>query len=500
MSTAHYAALDTVLLRGVAWIAGAKWVAQIGIWASTIVVARLLSPADYGLVNMAAVFVGLGTLVTALGVETAIVALRDVDEETLAQMNTVAIVVGAATMTLAMAAAFAVGQFYSAPELPRIILATSVTLLLGGIRAVPAALLKRGMRFRRAAKNDAAQSIIRAAVTLLFALIGWHYWALIGGLLVGSVLSTALTVVASPCRMARPHLRSLRGITTVSWRLVGREIGWTVSQEGDFVVAGRALGQQALGFYTLAWTLASAPIEKVSDLVFGVTPAILSSVQHDVALLRRYFLVITQALATIMMPATIGLALVGGDLVASVLGDKWSAAVAPLQLLAAYGTIRSVMPLLTQVLVVMNDTRYTMLVEIVGAIVLPAAFYVGSYWGVVGIATSWLIVHPVVVVIPMARRVLKRLELSLWEYVRTFEAPVVSTLVMCTVVLLSGFLPGMRASARWALLLKIALGASSYALALWTGYRSQVLAVWRLGRRARAEADITAHASGAVMP
>src|SRR5439155_593304 len=116
-------------------------------------------------------------------------------------------------------------------------------------------------------------------------------------------------------------------------------LGWYVSANTDFLVAGRILGKTALGFYNVAWTLASVPVDKVAALVGQVTPAFFSAVQTDRPAMRRYLLRITEGIALITFPVSLGLVLVARDFVLVVLGSKWEGTIAPLRLLAAYATL-----------------------------------------------------------------------------------------------------------------------------------------------------------------
>ena len=102
------------------------------------------------------------------------------------------------------------------------------------------------------------------------------------------------------------------------------------------------LGKAALGAYSFGWTMANVPIEKVTSMVVRVTPSVLAAAQDDHPALRRYLLRITEAIAVITFPASVGLALVAEPFVLAALGDAWRAAILPLQLLAIYSGVRSI--------------------------------------------------------------------------------------------------------------------------------------------------------------
>src|SRR6202011_198004 len=100
-------------------------------------------------------------------------------------------------------------------------------------------------------------------------------------------------------------------------------LSWYAYEDSDFIVAGRVLGEAPLGAYTLAWTLAHAPLEKLTTMVNRVTPSFFAVIQSDVVAIRRYVRNITGGLALIIFPATLGMALVAPEFVNLVLGSKW---------------------------------------------------------------------------------------------------------------------------------------------------------------------------------
>src|SRR2546425_8145761 len=116
-------ALDRSLLRGVAWTAAAKWASQALGWASWLIVARLLTPEDYGLVGMAAIYLGLITLVAEFGLGTAVLAVRELSVAQINQLNGLAVLLGLASLVASCAVAIPLGRFFHAPQLPLVVAA-----------------------------------------------------------------------------------------------------------------------------------------------------------------------------------------------------------------------------------------------------------------------------------------------------------------------------------------------------------------------------------------
>ncbi|HXF96798.1 MAG TPA: lipopolysaccharide biosynthesis protein [Gemmatimonadales bacterium] len=458
-------ALDGSLLHGVAWTAGAKWLAQGSMWIAWLVVARLLSPADYGLVGMAAVYLGLITLLSEFGLGTAVLAVRDLTEAQLDQLNGLSVLLGLGSMLVSWAAAVPLGRFFDAPELPLVVVAMSTTFLITSFKTVPLALLQRDLRFRDLALIDLGQALVLAVGMVALAAAGLRYWTLVGGAVLSALLSTAAVLRLRSRALVWPRPGALKSAMTLSFDVVMARLCWYASTSADALVAGRFLGPAALGLYNVGATLANVAIQRVAALVGQVTPAYFAAVQDDRAAVRRYVLRITEGLALITFPASVGLALVARDLVLVLLGPKWAGAIAPLQLLAAYATVRSITPLLPQVLMMMRDSRFEVWRMLAAALVLPPCFYFGAErWGVAGLATAWVVVDPVFLLV-LYRRVFARIELSASEYLRALRPALNGTAVMAGAVITAGALCGTDADSAVRLATQVAAGVVAYALA-----------------------------------
>ena len=176
------------------------------------------------------------------------------------------------------------------------------------------------------------------------------------------------------------------------------------------------------------------------------------------------------------------MALVASDVVPAVLGDKWSFMVGPLQVLAAYASVRSITPIASQALLVIGDTRFQMYLAAAAAIALPAGFYVGSHWGAIGIAVAWTIVHPTVVYVPFSVRFSRRLGVSLSMYLKALWPALSGCLAMsAAVVAVRTLMPdssthGMKAA------VEVAAGAVVYTACLFMFFRprlERLRAAWR---------------------
>ena len=489
--------LDRTLVRGIAWTSGGKWAGQVLAWASTLIVARLLAPEDYGLVGMASIYLGLITLLSEFGLGSAVITLRDLREEQVAQLNGLSVLFGIASFAVSCAAAIPLGRFFHAPELPAVVVALSVSFVITAFKTVPFSLLQRDMRFRALAIMETGRALVLALSMIAFALLGWRYWTLVIGGLLSSALSTGAVLALRRHRFAWPRRRSLSHALTFSGHILGGRLSWYAYSNADFLVAGRILGKGALGLYEVGWNLANIPIDKITGLVGQVTPVVFSAVQADHVALRRYLLRITEGLALITFPASVGLALVAPDFVPLALGAKWQGAVLPLQLLAVSTAFRAVTPLLPQVLNVVGASRFAMRYAVLCAVVLPVGFYLfGKVRGITGLALVWVFVFPMLT-LPAYRRVLEIIQLSIQEYLGALWPATSAALFMGLAVLAVRFAAGPYLSRGLRFAAQVVVGAIVYGLICLTmhGERlasfSTVLRTLRGAPRSAAEAPVS---------
>ncbi len=470
--------LDRSFVHGIAWTAAARWVTQIFSWASTLVVARLLTPADYGLVGMALVFTGLVQIVNEFGLGAAIVQVRELDDEQSAALGGFSVAMGVAFFLLSVALAGPIASFFGERAVANVVRVLAVNFVISGARVLSASLLNRELAFSRIARIDIAEGLLLAAVTLTLAVAGFRYWALVLGTIVSASFGTILYIRARPHGMALPlHLRRVKGPLLLGWQVTVSRMAWYGYSNADFAVVGRILGKLALGAYTFGWQIASIPVDKVSAVLSRVALPIFSAAQRDLPTVRRYVLILTEVLAIIAMPLSIGLAVVARDFVAVVLGPRWAGAVGPMRLLAMYAGFRCLTTFFPQVLTAVGHARWNMRMGLVMLVVMPTAFVIGSRWGTSGVAAAWMIGYPIVVVPGLLLYMLRRIELPFGAYATALRPAFTGTAVMVAATLAVGALlpPGLRHAARLALV--VATGAVAYLAVLWLLHRDRVKAL-----------------------
>jgi PST family polysaccharide transporter len=434
---------------------------------------------------MAAVYLGLVALVNEFGLTAAILRGRDLSDSQIAQIGGFGIALGAVFCLVSVGAAIPIASFYGEPAVRTIITVLSLNFLFSSASVLPRALLARDLDFRRLAWIDGATNIVQLACTIVLAFLGYRWMALVIGSLVGRVAGAVLANLARPHSLAIPRqLRSISESVLVGWHVVVGRVSWYTYQNADFAIVGRVLGKTVLGAYTIGWEIATLPVERVSALVSQVTPGVFSTVQADRPALRRYYLGVIEGLAFITFPGAVGISLTAPLLVPALLGDKWSAAILPLQLLSFYAGLRSIDTVTPQVLIYTGHSRQSMWYTMLAAVVLPLLFLGGTRWGAAGVALVWIIAYPLVVS-PIYRLVFRILDLSPRMYFRALWPAASGTAVMTAAVLATRYWLPDGLDIRVKLVSEVTVGAVTYALTMLLLHRGRILAAIAPLRAAR---------------
>ena len=476
--------------RGVVWIGGARLLTQTLSWATTLVVVRFLSAADYGVMGMASAFLAIAAIFSEFGIGTAIVAATDLPDARLRQMHGVALLTGAAGFAACLACAWPLGLFFREPRLPLVVSVMSVTFLIDALRTVPVALLQRRLDYRRTAVVETCRSLTGTVVVLAAAFAGLGYWSLVLGAVSASIVASGIATVAMPVPVRAPEWDQVRGPLRVAGNLLVDRLAWQAYSYGDFAVVGRLFGSALLGQYTLAWNLASLPGQKLTNLLTSVSSSFLPSLRGDMAEMRHYFLVLVESIALLTMPLLLGLAFVAPDAITVGFTNKWAPAILPLRLLALYSCIQCVSVPLSQVLVATGRSHIARTNSLVTLSVLIPGFVLGAQLGgIVGVAAAWTALFPIVVLRPYhhARQALgfehHAVAAALLPAV-TITVGMLASLALVHLALTSAS-PGQRLAA------EVVTGALAALLVLRLAFWSKVLAARDLLRSARESAPAT---------
>jgi O-antigen/teichoic acid export membrane protein len=299
------------------------------------ILARMLSPTDFGLVNAAAVVMALGDIFAQLGVAPALVQKDQIDDNDITTAWLASAILGIVCGVCCYFAAPAVAQAFRMPDLAPIIQWVAWIFPVRGASLVPEALLQRRMCFRQIAGSNLLGYLLGyAGVAVTLAVQGAGVWALVGGQIAQYLLTgVLLTSFNGRFVWARPGAASFLRLMQFGTGLTVARIGSYVSLNVDSFFAGRLLGPVMLGFYSRAFYFLQQPTAIFGSLADRVLFPAFSSIQHDSERVAKAFLGGTGLVFILTAPASGALAVIAPELVETLLGHQWQGAVRPFQCL-----------------------------------------------------------------------------------------------------------------------------------------------------------------------
>ncbi|MDL1859428.1 lipopolysaccharide biosynthesis protein [Betaproteobacteria bacterium PRO7] len=377
-------------------VAGASWVftfrlaeRALGL-VSTIVLARLLVPDDFGVVAMATAVIAVIELATAFGFELALVqhpAPERRHYDTAWTLNVVVALIGAATVA---ALASPMAAFFHEPRVTMIMLFLAGTAVIGGFENVGTVDFRRRMDFVREFMFMGGKRLFGFAVTMIGAVMFESYWALLVGVLASRVAGVLLSNAMQPFR-PRLSLSAARELFRFSgWTLVSNLITAGLQRGPQFAV-GRGGGSEALGLYVVAADVGAMPTTELAAPMNRAAIPGYARLVHDRAALKETFLDIGGLVAVVAIPAGLGLASVAEPAVQALVGDKWLGAVPLIQLLAVSGVFVACGSNLGSLFVALGRPRVnSSFLGLRLAVLLVALAAFVPHWGALGAAWAEL--------------------------------------------------------------------------------------------------------------
>ncbi len=365
------------------------------------ILARLLTPSDFGLIAMVAVFSNFIFIFSGLGLTAAIVQKKEITDEALSSIFWVNVGLGVLLTVAFAASAPLIAAFYSQPRLIPLVVFISTTFFIISLSNVSYGLLTRRMNFKALALINLCATGVSGIIAVFLAFSGYGVWSLAWYTVLSSVVLAAFTII-----YARwvPHLllglQHVKGLLGFGANLTGYTFVTYFAQNMDNLLVGRFLGSAALGFYNLAFNLLVLPINTISDVVGRVMFPALSIIQHDKKLVRDAYIAANRYVGAISFPLMIWVLVAAPQLVRVIYGLRWVSVIPLIQIFALAGIELSIGTNVSWIFMSQGRTDMMFRLGIFTTVVILISFVVGLRGGVEGVVLAYtvaiyLIAYPI---------------------------------------------------------------------------------------------------------
>jgi O-antigen/teichoic acid export membrane protein len=365
---------------------GAQFLAQT---ISTVVLARLLTPADFGLVAMVTAITGLAQGFADFGLSEATIQRQDISRDQVNTLFWINVAIGLALMLSTVALAPVLAWFYREPRLKDIAFVASFTFLIGGLRVQHDALLKRQMRYASLALRDVASWVVAVPAAILMAWRGAGYWAI-----VALPLTLNFTQMALSWLMVRwiPGLprrdAEVRSLVTFGGNVAASYLVINVNRSADNVLIGWCWGAGPLGLYSRAYNLLMLPVRQLSAPAGSVAIPAFSRLQGDPERFARYYLRAANLMVWISAPIFGFLFVAAEPVIVLVLGNQWRGAVPVFQILVISALGQLLLESTLWLFVSRGQSRRLLKLLLIISPVIVGSFAIGLPFGIKGVALS----------------------------------------------------------------------------------------------------------------
>lgn len=396
---------------------------------STVMLARLLIPADFGLVAMVTAITGLGQAFADLGLSEATIQREKIIHRQVSALFWVNVTIGLALMFLTMGLAPVLALFYREPRLRNITLLMSLVFLIGGLRVQHDALLRRQMRFTSLAIRDVASYVVAVPLAIALAWRGAGYWALVVFPLTlnstGMILSWLMAgwIPGLPRRGA-----GVRSLLTFGGNIAASYVIYNINRTTDNVLIGWYWGSGPLGLYSRAYNLLMLPLRQLANPVRSVVVPAFSRTQNDPERFARYYLRTINVVMWIITPVFAFLFVAAEPVVALALGNRWREAAPVFQILSICALGQLLLDSTLWLFVSRGHSDRLLKLLLVVSPIMIGSFAVGLPFGIKGVALSGSLV--LVGILPcILQFAFRGTNLTLWRSGTAIRCPVCTCLV-----------------------------------------------------------------------
>lgn len=467
-------------VRGAFWSYGSFVLSKAVVLLATAILARLLTPREFGIVAVATLVVSFLAVVQGLGLGSALIQRRGNIDRASNVVFTLNLMLGVVLTIAVFIAAPSVAGYFHEPGAVPLLRALGLTFVVEALGSIHLVRLQRDLRFRRMFIPDAGRSIVKGAVSVGFAAAGMGAWSLVLGQLAGVAAGVVLAWAVMPWRPRFVvDLGLARKLIAYGLPLFGVSLMWVLSVNLDYVVIGRQLGSEELGIYTLAYRL---PELLVVSLMVGVNRVIfpaLATVQESRDNLRRGFLTTTHFVVLITVPISLGLAIVADPIVRVTLGSEWVDAIPVMRILAIFVLVSSMMNADGDVYKAVGRPGVLLKLAVLHIAVLIPALLIGIQYGLVGVALAHLATTIVTRVVRTAM-ISRFLEIPIATIASQWTSALIGGAVLAVAAGIALYLTA-GASTIVSLAAAVVAGAVGYLTVLFVLERDNILALVRSG-------------------
>lgn len=450
------------VLSSFRWLAAGRFFGQLVNWAITLFVIRLLTPADYGLMEMASLFISILTLLNEMGLGAAIIQAEQIEQKSLQQIFGMILLINTGLFFLLFLASPLIALFFEEPQLIPIVRVLAIQFLFIGLSVIPQSLLEREMLFKERSLVDLVSNLIGGFITLGLALMGYGVWSLVwGSVLLFLTKTIGLHLFAPFFHRPTFSFKGMRHFVSFGGLIMTERVLWYLYSQADVFIIGKILGKELLGFYAVGKHLSRLPSLKISPIVNQIVLPAFSRIQKDQWQISYYLQKGIRILSFFAYPVFWGISSIAPELVSVVLGEKWLLASKTLTWMSLILPLGMISGIIQSALKGVGKPDISLRNISMAFIIMPTAFLIGCQWEILGISLAWTTGFPLYFFLMIASSA-RFVGLRTKDVFQAMSKPGFSSFVMYIIVITMKFFLKGSLSQPVELFFLVAIGAGVY--------------------------------------
>lgn len=373
--------------KGIFWLTSAKIIGEVIHFGSSIILARLLLPSDFGINGIATIFTGYAMRLANFGFNKAIVQKEEINQEHLSSFFVFNLLVQSILCLLLIIISPFIGKFFDNPIVSSVIFVISFDFIITAFSTIPFTIINREMRFKAAGIIRLIISVSNILLCIVLALLNYGVWSLVYGRLVadaiGVVLATTLTGWLPSFKYRHQAFKEL--FSFGMWVFWKTQLKYLINNV-DFFVVGKFLGPASLGLYERAYNIISMPQDRIGTAIDGVLFSSFSRIQKDNKRIRSGYEKALLYSALLSYPVFTGLIIIAPIFIPLLYGQNWQPTVVPLQIMCIAGLFRTLDILGNSIITAKGYVRDQVNQQIIFLLILTIGCFLGIRWGINGVS------------------------------------------------------------------------------------------------------------------
>src|ERR1051325_10676976 len=374
---------------GFIWNFSAYFLGKIVVLITTSILARLLAKSDFGLVAVAVVAINYLSVLKDLGLGAALIQRKGDVQEAANTVFTINILIGISLSIISILLAPLVAVYFRDPHITPVLRWMGISFVINALGSIHTNWLIRDLKYRRKLIPDLGGALVKGAISIGMAYLGYGVWSLVFGQIAGAVASVILVWIIVPWRPRLILDRKLAsGLMKFGASVTAIDILNEITDNIDYVIVGRLFGLVQLSIYTLAYRLPEMLLIGNLWVMGGVVFPAFSTVQDRPNELRRGFLASVQLVELIAVPICLGLLIAADPIVRVVFGDQWLEVIPLLRILAVYAWVYSLGYHVGGFYKAIGRPDISLKLSILTIIIIIPSLLIGAKFGIFGVAVG----------------------------------------------------------------------------------------------------------------